>query len=129
MPESQASTRLAETVVGVIREFCTERNLTNGRSLNETLFNKLKESVLFTVFDGAPYAQLSGVLLCRGDFKKALGSEKDTYHDVIKLTEESAKKDADWGPIRYELLSKKHSMIKDLHYAATVKEDWLQWQK
>lgn len=83
---------------------------------------------MFTVFDGAPYAQLSGLILCREHFKNALGSKKDSFHDFMKLCEEAAKKDSTWGPIRYELLTKKHAIIKDLHYAQTVKLDWLQWQ-
>ena len=116
-------------MVGIIREFCSERVCGDARILNKALFNKIKDSVLFTNFDGAPYAQLSGVQLCREHFKKALGAEKDSFHDFIKLTEEAAKKDADWGPTRLELFSKKHAIIKDLHYAMTVKDQWRQWQK
>ena len=122
MPDKKAAAQLAETVVGIIREFCSERGCGAARILNEALFNKIKDSVLFTIFDGAPYAQLCGVILAREHFTRALGSEKDTFHDFIKITEEAAKKDADWGPIRLELLSKKHAIIKDLHYAMTVKD-------
>jgi hypothetical protein len=127
--EQKASALLADTVVGVIRSFCTERTAANTLCLNENLFKKINESVLFTILDGAPYAQLCGLILCREHFKNALGAEKDTFHDFIKITEEPAKKDPAWGPIRYELLAKKHSIIKDLHYASTVKADWQQWQK
>ena len=129
MPEKKAAALLADTVIGVVRSFCTERTAANTWCLNENLFKKINESVLFTIFDGAPYAQLGGLALCREHFKNALGAEKDTFHDFIKITEEAAKKDPAWAPIRCELLTKKHSIIKDLHYAPTVKEHWLQWQK
>ena len=95
MPQRKAANRLAETVVGIIREFWSERVCKDARILNEALFNKIKDSVLFTNFDGAPYAQLCGVQLCREHFKRAFGAEKDTFHDFIRITEEIAKKDAD----------------------------------
>ena len=118
VPEDKGAATLAKTVLGTIRAFCQ----------NETLLNTICMSVIFTVFDGAPYAQLSGLILCREHFKNALGSKKDSFHDFMKLCEEAAKKDSTWGPIRYELLTKTHAIIKDLHYAQTVKLDWLQWQ-
>ena len=52
MLEKKAAALLAETVVGVVRAFCTERTAANTRSLDEKLFNKINESVLFTIFDG-----------------------------------------------------------------------------
>ena len=118
VPEDKGAATLAKTALGTIRAFCQ----------NETLLNTICMSVIFTVFDGAPYAQLSGLILCREHFKNALGSKKNSFHDFMKLCEEAAKKDSTWGPIRYELLTKKHAIIKDLHYAQTVKLDWLQWQ-
>ena len=66
----KAAAQLTETVVGIIREFCSERVCGDARILNKALFNKIKDSVLFTNFDGAPYAQLSGVQLCREHVKK-----------------------------------------------------------
>ena len=85
MPEKKAAALLADTVIGVVRSFCTERTAANKWCLNENLFKKINESVLFTIFDGAPYAQLGGLALCREHFKNALGSEKDTFHDFIKI--------------------------------------------
>ena len=128
VPDDKGAEALAKTVIAVIRAFCSERTGKHETSFNETLFNTICQSVLFMVSDGAPYAQLSGMLLCRNHFKKALGSEKDTVHDFMRITEEVAKKDCTWGPVRYELFSKKHAIIKDLHYAPTVKREWHEWQ-
>ena len=63
--EDKGAEALTKTVIAVIRAFCSERTGKNETSFNETLFNTICQSVLFMVSDGAPYAQLSGLILCR----------------------------------------------------------------
>ena len=47
----------------------------------------------------------------------------------MRIVGEAAKKDSDFAKMRFELFSKQHAVIKDLHYAPTMKHDWLQWQQ
>ena len=121
---------MADTLLATVKAFCTDRSSQASKGLvNESLFNTINTSVLFTVFDGAPYVQATGLILCREHFKNALASEKDNFHDFLRIVDEAGKKDSDFAKIRCELFSKQHSIIKDLHYAPTTKQDWLQWQK
>ena len=101
--------------------------LRTGR-FNKSLLNTIKNSVLFRQFVD-PYAQLTSVILCREHFKKILAFEKDNVYGFMRIVGEAAKKDSDFAKIRFELFSKQHVVIKDLHYAPTMKHDWLQWQQ
>ena len=69
VPEDKGAATLAKTVLSTIRAFCQ----------NETLLNTICMSVIFTVLDGAPYAQRSGLILCREHFKNALWSKKTAF--------------------------------------------------
>ena len=130
LPDQKASAALANTLLGTVQAFCTD-SVGESRTgwFNGSLFNTIKNSVLFTVFFGAPYAQLTGLILCREHFKNALASEKDKVRDFMRIVGEAAKKDSDVAKICFELFSKQHALIKDLHHAPTMKQDWLQWQQ
>ena len=131
--DAPAAQALASTIVEVIKSFCSEGSYHQDShqpgTFDADLYNSVRQSIRFTVFDGAPYAQLTGRLLCREQFTNALASEKDNFHDFMRIIEEAAKKDKHWGPIRAQLIAKKHSIVKDCHYAATTKEIWHRCQQ
>ena len=93
-----ASAALSKTLMSMIKAFCTEGAYFGIRAkesdcpgnLDASLFKAVNKSVLFTVFHGAPYAQLTGRIFCREHFHNALASETDSFHDFMRIMYESA---------------------------------------
>ena len=111
----KASQSLADGIMSVIKTFCTEgcnsdkRMQMPGR-FSESLFKTVCDGLLCTSFDGAPYVQVTARILCDEHFPNPISAEKDTFHDIIRIIDESAKKDSDWNPIREELITKKQNV-------------------
>ena len=133
--EAKHARQLATSLTNIIKAFCTEGSYYGyggakcKGALNDDLFKAIKDNVLFTVFDGANYAQNTGRILCTDVFKKALTSEKDNFHDFLRITGQAAQKDTHFEVIHRELFAKQHAIIKDLHYAPKVKDMWLRCQQ
>ena len=47
----------------------------------------------------------------------------------MRIIDETSKTDGDWSGIRFPVIAKKHSIIKDCHYSRQVKQLWLQCQQ
>ncbi len=82
-----------------------------------------------TSFDGAAYAQLTSRLLSRQHFQNSIAGEKDSFHDTIRIIDESAQKDSDWKETMDHLIEKRYSFVKDCAYSTAVKCDWLDAQQ
>ena len=49
-------------------------------------------------------------------------------HDAMRIFSESSKKDEVWSVMQEQIVDKKHSLAKDIHYSTVCKKEWKECQ-